>query len=81
MEYFWFVAVGVSVGLVAGHFLQGNNFGILGDVVFALGGALTFGIALGLSGASPEAGLIGKSVVAAIGAMFALFLRRVLKVA
>jgi uncharacterized membrane protein YeaQ/YmgE (transglycosylase-associated protein family) len=81
MEYVWFVVIGLVTGSVAGQFLQGNNFGVRGDVAFAVGGALVAGIALGASGISPEGGMAGKAVMAFIGAFFALFLRRVLKVA
>jgi uncharacterized membrane protein YeaQ/YmgE (transglycosylase-associated protein family) len=81
MEYVWFAVIGLSTGLVSGQFLQGNNFGIRGDMAFALGGALVGGIALGVSGIAPEGGMAGKAVMAFIGAFFALFLRRVLKVA
>lgn len=81
MEIVWFVVIGLSVGLVAGQFLQGNNFGIRGDMAFALAGALAGGIALGASGIAPEGGMAGKAVMAFIGAIFALFLRRVIKVA
>ena len=81
MEYFWFVVIGLGSGLVAGQFLQGNNFGVRGDMAFALAGALAGGIALGVSGIVPEGAMAGKAVMAFIGAFFALFLRRVLKVA
>lgn len=81
MEYVWIAVIGLVVGLVAGQFLQGNNFGIRGDILFALGGALVGGIALGASGFAPEGGMAGKAVMAIIGALFALFLRRVLKMA
>jgi len=81
MEFVWFAVIGLVVGLVAGQFLQGNNFGIRGDVLFSLGGALIGGVALGVSGFAPEGGMAGKAVMAIIGAFFALYLRRVLKMA
>jgi uncharacterized membrane protein YeaQ/YmgE (transglycosylase-associated protein family) len=81
MEYVWITVIGLVTGLVSGQFLQGNNFGIRGDMAFALGGALVGGIALGVAGIAPEGAMAGKAVMAFIGAIFALFLRRVLKVA
>ena len=80
MEYVWMATLGLAIGLVLGHFLQGNNFGITGDMAFAIVGAVAFGAALNLTGAAPEAGTIGKGLIAAIGACSALYLRRVLKV-
>jgi uncharacterized membrane protein YeaQ/YmgE (transglycosylase-associated protein family) len=80
MEYVWMAVIGLAIGLVMGQFLQGNNFGVTGDMLFAISGALVFAVLLGLSGAMPEAGPAGKGVIAAIGAFAALFLRRVLRV-
>jgi len=80
MEYFWFVVIGLIVGLVMGQFLEGNNFGIQGDVAFAIAGSLACGVALAVSGLGADGGTGGRMVMAAMGAFFALFLRRVLKV-
>ena len=80
MEYFWFVVIGLVVGLVVGQFLEGNNFGIPGDVAFAIGGSLAAGVALAVSGLGSDGGTGGRMVMAAMGAFLALFLRRVLKV-
>jgi len=80
MEYVWFVLVGLAVGLVVGRFLSGNNFGLQGDVVFAVIGALVGGVALGFTGLVPEGGQGGRVVLAAMGAFGALLLRRALKV-
>jgi uncharacterized membrane protein YeaQ/YmgE (transglycosylase-associated protein family) len=79
MEYVWMVAVGLAVGLVMGQFLQGNNFGLGGDVAFGVMGALIFGIGLGAVNVVPDGGLGSRVVMAAIGAALALFLRRVLR--
>ncbi len=79
MEYFWFVVIGVAVGVVAGRFLYGDNFGIPGDVAFGVMGALVFGVGIGFTGLATE-GLAGTGMVmATIGAVLALVLRRALK--
>lgn len=80
MEYVWFVLVGLAVGLVVGRFLAGNNFGLPGDIAFAVAGALVGGAALGVTGLVPEGGQGGRIVLAAMGAFIALVLRRALKV-
>jgi uncharacterized membrane protein YeaQ/YmgE (transglycosylase-associated protein family) len=80
MEYFWFVVIGLAVGLVVGQFLMGENFGIPIDIAFAIVGALAGGMVFAASGLVPEGGTGGRMVMAAMGAFFALFLRRVLKV-
>ncbi|HEX5092624.1 MAG TPA: hypothetical protein VFV84_08050 [Burkholderiales bacterium] len=79
MEYVWFVVIGLVVGLVSGRFLQGNNFGVRGDIVFGVIGALLFGVGLSATFASPEIVTGGKAVMAGMGAVLALVLRRVLK--
>jgi len=80
MEYVWFLVIGLIVGLAMGRFLEGNNFGIQGDVAFAIAGAFVGGIALAVSGFGTDGGTGGRMVMAAMGAFFALFLRRMLKV-
>jgi len=80
MVYVWFVLIGLVVGLVVGQFLQGNNFGIAGDIVFGIGGAIAGGAGLAASGLGTTGSMGGQLVMAAMGALFALFLRRVLKV-
>jgi len=79
LEYVWFGLIGLGVGLIAGRFLQGNNFGVTGDIAFGIGGALAFGVAVGVAGVAPGVGLGGKVAMAGMGAMLALFLRRVLR--
>lgn len=80
MVYVWFVVIGLVVGLVVGKFLAGNNFGIPGDIAFAIGGAFLGGVGLAASGLGTTGSMGGQLVMAAMGALFALFLRRVLKV-
>ncbi|MEO8718948.1 MAG: GlsB/YeaQ/YmgE family stress response membrane protein [Burkholderiales bacterium] len=78
MQYVVIAIIGLVVGLVVGRFLTGNNFGVKGDIVFAIVGAFAFAVGLRLSGIAPESGLGGSSVMAAVGAIAALLLRRVM---
>ncbi|MGH8708387.1 MAG: hypothetical protein ACREVD_10060 [Burkholderiales bacterium] len=79
MEYVGIGVVGLVVGLVVGRFLSGNNFNLIGDVVFALAGAFVFAVGLRAVGLAPEAGVGGSAVMAGIGAIAALLLRRALR--
>ena len=79
MEYVGIVVIGLLAGLVVGRFLAGNNFSIGGDVAFALAGALVFAIGLRATGLAPDGGAGGAAVMAAVGAIGALLLRRVLR--
>ena len=79
MEYVAIVVIGLMAGLIVGRFLAGNNFSVKGDVVFALAGALVFAVGLRATGIAPEGGPGGAAVMAAMGAIGALLLRRVLR--
>jgi len=79
MDYVVVIVIGLVAGLVVGRFLTGNNMTVSGDVIFAVTGAVVFAFAFGALGLAPDAGAGGKDVLAAIGAIAALFLRRILK--
>ncbi len=80
MQYVAIAVIGLVVGLLVGRFLAGNNFSIKGDVVFALIGAFAFAVGLSASGLAPESGGTGGSaVMAGIGALAALLLRRAMR--
>jgi len=78
MQYVAIAVIGLVVGLVVGRFLAGNNFSVKGDVVFGVIGAFAFAVGLSASGVAPESGPGGAAVMAAIGAIAALLLRRVM---
>lgn len=77
MQYVAIGVIGLVVGLLVGRFLAGNNFSVKGDIVFAVIGAFAFAVGLAASGIAPESGAGGNAVMAAIGAIAALLLRRV----
>jgi len=79
MDYVVVVVIGLVAGLLVGRFLTGNNLSVAGDVVFAVIGAVVFAYALGALGLSPDTGAGGKDVMAAIGVIAGLVLRRVIK--
>jgi uncharacterized membrane protein YeaQ/YmgE (transglycosylase-associated protein family) len=64
----WLV-VGAVAGWLAGQFMRGGGYGLVGDVVVGIVGALVGGVVLTLLGISGSAGLIGSIVVAFIGAV------------
>ncbi len=81
MEYVAIGVIGLLVGLLVGRFLAGNNFSVAGDIVFALIGAFAFAVGLRVTGLAPAGGAGGGAVMAGIGALAALLLRRVLRTA
>jgi uncharacterized membrane protein YeaQ/YmgE (transglycosylase-associated protein family) len=66
----WWVVVGLIAGWAAGKIMQGGGYGTIADIV----GGWLLG-ALGIQ----AGGLIGTIVVAIIGAIFLIWLTRLLK--
>ena len=79
MDFLWVILIGLVAGSLASRFLQGGNFGIAGDVLLGVGGALVGGVLFRQLSLPTGGGLIGTLIVATIGAVFLLFLMRVLK--
>jgi uncharacterized membrane protein YeaQ/YmgE (transglycosylase-associated protein family) len=80
MHYLVIVVIGVVAGVIAGRFIGGGDFGVAGDVAFAVSGALLFAYLFVRLALAPDAGASGTDVMAAIGAIVGLYLRRVIKV-
>ena len=78
MEFLWFLLIGLAAGWLAGKITQGSGFGVLGDLVVGVVGAMLGGLLFRLVGLSAT-GLLGSLVVAAIGAIVLLFLLRQIK--
>ena len=79
MEFLWFILIGLAAGWLAGQLMKGGGFGIVGDIVVGVIGALLGGFLFRTLGVSAGGGLIGALIVATIGAVILLFLLRMLK--
>jgi len=79
MEFLWFILIGVTAGWMAGQYLRGGGFGVVGDIVMGVSGAMVGGFLFHQLGLSAGGGLIGALIVATIGAGVLLFLVRVIK--
>ena len=79
MEFIWFILIGLVAGWLAGQLMEGGGFGVLGDIVVGVIGALLGGFLFGMLGVFPGGGLLGSLVVATIGAVVLLFLLRLIK--
>ena len=78
MEFLWFILIGIAAGWLAGQFMKGGGYGLVGDLIVGVIGALLGGWLFGLAGIA-TAGLIGQLVVATIGAIVLILLLRLLK--
>jgi len=74
-----FLAIGAVSGWLAGKLMHGGGFGLLGDIVVGIAGAIVGGYLFRLAGVSAGSGLIGSIVTATVGAVALLYLIRMVK--
>ena len=67
-----FLAIGALAGWLAGNLMKGGGFGLLGNILLGVIGAVVGGWVFGLLGLSAT-GLIGSLVTAVAGASLLLF--------
>jgi len=79
MNFLWFLIVGLVAGWLAGVLVKGGGFGLLGDLVVGVIGAVLGGWLFGMFGASMGGGLVGSIIVATVGAVVLLFIVRLIK--
>jgi uncharacterized membrane protein YeaQ/YmgE (transglycosylase-associated protein family) len=78
MEFLWFILIGLAAGWLAGQIMQGGGYGLLGDLIVGVIGALLGGWLFGLAGIA-TGGLLGQLVVATIGAIVLILVLRLIK--
>ena len=71
------LAIGAVAGWLAGQLMSGAGFGLVGNIVVGVLGALFAGYLL--PGILPFGGLVGQIISATIGAVILLFAIKVLK--
>jgi uncharacterized membrane protein YeaQ/YmgE (transglycosylase-associated protein family) len=74
----WLLLVGLSAGWLAGKIMKGSGFGLLGDLIVGIVGAVLGGWVFGLLGIGAY-GLLGSILVATVGALLLLYLVRLVK--
>ena len=79
MEFVWFILIGLAAGWLAGQVMKGGGFGVLGDIVVGVIGALLGGFLFRTFGVSAGGGLLGSLIVATIGAIVLLFVLHLIK--
>jgi uncharacterized membrane protein YeaQ/YmgE (transglycosylase-associated protein family) len=77
MEFVWFILIGMCAGWLAGQFMKGSGFGLVGNLIVGVIGALLGGFAFQLVGLAAY-GLLGQLIVATVGAVLLLALLRLL---
>jgi uncharacterized membrane protein YeaQ/YmgE (transglycosylase-associated protein family) len=79
MEFFWMILIGMIAGWLAGQFMIGKGFGVIGDILAGVTGALIGGFLFEKAGLFSGNSLIGSLIVATAGAIVFLYGVRVLK--
>ena len=79
MDYFWVIGIGVTSGLLAGHFMAGRGYGVTGDLIAGVVGALVGCALFERSGIFLGSGFLGSLAVATSGAMVSLYGLRLTK--
>ena len=79
MQFVWFALIGLVAGWLAGQLVKGGGFGVIGDIVVGVIGALVGGFLFSSLGVSAGGGLVGAIIVATIGAIVLIFLLRLIK--
>jgi uncharacterized membrane protein YeaQ/YmgE (transglycosylase-associated protein family) len=79
MNFLWFLIIGVVAGWLAGQIMKGGGFGLVGDLVVGILGALVGGFLFEQLGVFPGGGLLGSLITATVGAMVLLFVIRLIK--
>ena len=79
MELLWFLLIGLIAGWLAGVLVKGGGFGVIGDMIVGVIGALLGGWLFGALGISAGGGLLGSIIVAPIGAIVFIFLLRLIR--
>jgi uncharacterized membrane protein YeaQ/YmgE (transglycosylase-associated protein family) len=73
----WLI-VGAIAGWLAGQFMKGGGYGLIGDIIVGIIGAFIGGFLLSVLGIGGSAGLLGSIVVAFIGAIVLIAIVRAL---
>ena len=78
MGLLWFVIIGAIAGWLAGQFMRGHGFGLLGDIIVGVIGAFIGRYISQAAGLGLGRGLVGTLIVAFFGAIILLFIVRLI---
>ena len=79
MEFIWMILIGITAGWLAGQYMTGKGFGMVGDMITGMIGALIGGLLFERTGIFTGNSLIGSLLVATSGAIIFLYGIRLFK--
>ena len=71
-----FLIIGAAAGWLAGQIVSGGGFGLVGDIIIGILGAVIAGALFPRLGFSVGGGILGSIIAAALGAVVLLFVLR-----
>ncbi len=74
MSLLYFIVIGLIAGWLAAKLIRGGGFGLIGNMVVGMIGAVIGGSLMSMAGVSAGSGLFASIGVATIGAIVLLFL-------
>ncbi|MDP1540116.1 MAG: GlsB/YeaQ/YmgE family stress response membrane protein [Moraxellaceae bacterium] len=74
MSLLYFIVIGLIAGWLAAKLIRGGGFGLVGNMVVGMIGAVIGGSLMGMAGVNAGSGLFASIGVATIGAVVLLFL-------
>lgn len=78
MDIIWFILIGIVAGWLAGKFMKGSGFGIVGDLILGIIGAIVGGFVFGLLQLEAS-GMLGQLITATVGAILFIGVLHVIK--
>lgn len=78
-DFVWFLLIGLCAGWLAGQLVKGGGFGLVGDLVVGVVGAILGGFLFKQLGIEAATGLIGSLLTATVGAVVLLVVIRLVK--
>jgi uncharacterized membrane protein YeaQ/YmgE (transglycosylase-associated protein family) len=77
-DLIWWAIVGLIAGWAAGQIMKGGGYGTIMDIILGIIGAVVGGWLVGIVGIH-AGGFVGTIIVAIIGAVFLIWITRLLK--
>ena len=78
MDFVWFILIGIAAGWLAGQIMKGGGFGLVGDLIVGVIGALLGGFLVRAVGDHRRRNL-GSLLTATVGAMVLIVALRAVK--
>ncbi len=78
ISFLWFLLIGLAAGWLAGKIMKGRGFGLVGNLVVGVVGAILGGWLFGALGLAPQ-GSLGSLITAVVGALVLLYIVGLIK--